>query len=221
MSRNKLMKQLLLYYPIYNFIAEEFISRLNEIPVDEDIIVRVNSPGGSVFAGWGIIAALTERKGNVKIKVDGNASSMAFFLTLFFSDVEALDVTKLMVHRAIAWVDNEDDKKILDNINSDLRKHLEKKIDKAKFKEITGVTVKEIFENEKRRDIWLTAKEAEQVGLVSKITRLKPKEIDAMKESLIAFSDFEDLSRGREKDLSRGREKDLQGSIAEKEEVKK
>ena len=35
-------KEILLYTGIYSFTAEEFINKLNEIPKDEDIIVRLN-----------------------------------------------------------------------------------------------------------------------------------------------------------------------------------
>jgi len=182
------MKELLLYSGIYSFTAEEFINKLNEIPQDEDITVRLNSPGGSVFAGWGIIAALKERTGKTFLKVDGNASSMAFFLMLFFGDIEALDVTSFMIHRATAWVQTEDDQKMLDDVNKTLRSKMEKKFDKKVFEEVAGISIKDLFENKERRDIWLNAKEAKKIGLIDRIKRLEPKEIEAINKNLIAFS---------------------------------
>ena len=56
-------KTLLLFSPIYSFTAETFVNSLLEVPENEDIEVWINSPGGSVFAGWSIIAALNEMKG--------------------------------------------------------------------------------------------------------------------------------------------------------------
>lgn len=203
------MKQILIYSGIWSFTAEDFINRLEEIGVDEDLTVRLNSPGGSPFAGWGMIAALRERKGKTFLKIDGNAASMAFFMIPFFQDREALDVTSFMVHRATAWIDNDDDQKMLDNINADLRKGLEKIIDKKKFKEITGVSIKQIFEDKMRRDIWLTAKEAKEVGLINRIRRLNPEEIAAYNENFISFSKI---------DSPRGSGEEPRGSGEKKEE---
>ena len=186
------MKEILIYTGIYDFTAETFINRLNEISKDEDIIIRLNSPGGSVFAGWGMIAALKERTGKNILKVDGNASSMAFFMLPFFDEVQALDITNFMIHRATGWVENEDDQKILDNINKSLKDKLEKRIDKDKFMDVTGISIKDIFEAEKRRDIWVTAKEAKKIGLIDRVVRLEPREINAMQKNLVAFSTFED-----------------------------
>lgn len=193
------MKQILIYSGIWSFTAEDFINRLDEIGVDEDLTVRLNSPGGSPFAGWGMIAALRERRGKTFLKIDGNAASMAFFMIPFFQHREALDVTSFTVHRATAWIVNEDDQKRLDNINTDLRKAFEAIIDKKKFKKITGVSVKQIFEDEIRRDVHLTAKEAKEVGLINSIRRLKPEEIAAYNENFISFSNLDSPQGSGEK----------------------
>jgi len=185
------MKEILIYTGIYDFTAETFIEKLNEIPKDEDITVRLNSPGGSVFAGWGMIAALKERTGKNILKVDGNASSMAFFMMPFFDSVQALDITNFMIHRAVGYIENNDDQKVLDNVNKSLREKLEKRVDKDKFKDVTGVSIQDIFESEKRRDIWVSAKEALKIGLIDKVVRLEPREINAMKNNLVAFSTFD------------------------------
>lgn len=182
------MKQVLLYSGIYDFVAEYFIEQLNDIPIDEDITVRINSPGGNVFAGWGMIAAINERKGNVYMKVDGNASSMAFYIALYGFKVEALDVTKFLLHRADGYVRDETDQKFLDGINKDLRAKLEKRIDKKIFKDVTGIDFNQIFDSEKRIDVWISAKDAKKIGLVDKVVRLDPKEIEAINTNLVAFS---------------------------------
>ena len=187
------MKTILLYSGIYNFVAESFINQLNEIPKDEDLTIRLNSPGGSVFAGWGMIAALKERTGRTILKVDGHAASMAFLFSLYFDEVYALDVTRFMIHRATGYVSNADDKKVLDDINADIRQKLEKKIDIKQFEKITKVTIDELFEGSERRDVWVSAKEAKKIGLVSKVVRLDPKEIAAINEKLVAITEFEEF----------------------------
>jgi len=198
------MKQILLYSAIYDFTAADFIERINEVE-NEDITVRLNSPGGSVFAGWGMVSAIAEHKGKTTLKVDGNASSMAFFLSLFFDKVEALDVTSFMIHRATGYVENEEDQKLLNTINSILRSKLEQRIDSKLFKDVTGSSIKDIFEAEKRKDVWLTAKDAQKIGLVDKVTRLQPREIEAIRNNLVAFSEF---SQGSENEIK----SNLQGS---------
>ena len=50
-------KELYLYNPIYSFVAEEVIKELNA-SMDDNVTLRLNTPGGSVFAGWGIIAKM-------------------------------------------------------------------------------------------------------------------------------------------------------------------
>ena len=95
------MKQILLYNPIFSFVAEEFINAINDAG-DEDITIRVNSPGGSVFAGWGMAAALSEKK-NVTVKVDGVAASMAFYL-LLFADIMKMEVLSFIdKHQYLVW----------------------------------------------------------------------------------------------------------------------
>lgn len=184
------MKEILLYSPIFSFTAEEFINKMNEVD-GEDITVRLNSPGGSVFAGWGIIAKMKEHNGDVKMKIDGHAASMGFYMTLFSDYNESLDVSQFMIHRAVGRVESEDDQKLLDNVNGELRSKMEARIDDAKFQEITGASIAEIFESENRRDVWLTAKEAKEIGLVDRVVRLNPKEIEAINSQVVAFSNWQ------------------------------
>lgn len=172
------MAELYLYNPIYSFIAEDLISKMEKLD-GEDIVIRVNSPGGSVPHGWGIIAKMQERTGKTKIKVDGFAMSMAAFMLLFADEVTALDVSSFMLHRADMYVESEEDRKYLANINKDLRKKMESRINSDKLKEITGFSIADLFDGEKRMDAHLTAKQAKEVGLVDKVTKVNPKEVEA------------------------------------------
>jgi len=182
------MKQILLYNPIYDFIAEEFITAINDAD-GEDITIRINSPGGSVFAGWGMAAAIQESKSKVTIKVDGVAASMAFFLLLFCDNVEALDVSKIMMHRAVGRVENEADQALLDSVNSTLRAKMEERFDENTFKDIVGISINDMFTQDTRKDLWIDAKQAKKIGLVSKINRLSPIEQRAMSK-MVADSDI-------------------------------
>jgi len=175
------MKEIYLYSPIYDFVAEKLISSINSFE-GEDIVMRVNSPGGSVLAGWGIIAKMIERKGKVTVKIDGGAMSMAGIISLFADRVEALDVSTIMLHRADMYISSPEDQTFLDKVNKDLRSKMEGKLDSDKLKEISGYSVKDLFESEKRIDLFLTAKQAKQIGLVDSINKVDPAEIKAFSE---------------------------------------
>ncbi len=173
-------KELYLYSPIFSFTAEELISQL-DANLGNEVVIRSNSPGGSVFSGWGIIAKMKEH-GNVTVKVDGIAASMAAFMLIFADKVEALDVSKIMIHRADMETSDEESKKFLKSINDQIKSKLVAKVDVEKLKEISGYSVDEIFAEDKRIDVWLSAKEAKQIGLVDEIVSLDPKEIKALTE---------------------------------------
>lgn len=217
---NNDMKEILLYSPIWDFTAERFIEKINEVPDEEDIMVRLNTPGGSVFAGWSIIGKIQTRKGKVHIAVDGHAASMGFIFAAFGDTVEALDVSRFMIHRASGYVENDEQKEFLASINAELLAKLKKKIDLGKFKEIVGDTLDSVFKAEKVRDVWLTAKQAKEIGLVDKIVRLDPGKLKAYTEKFVAFADFDDISQGSEiedQDSPHGSEKE---PIINKQDVK-
>lgn len=183
-------KELLLYSHIFDFTAETLIAEIEE-NMDEPIVIRANTPGGNVFAGWGIIAKMQEH-GNITMKIDGIVASMGTFILIFANNTEALDVSKVHLHRASMFVDNQEDQDFLDSINADLRKKLEAKIDKVKFKEITGISIKQLFDSEKIINITLSAKEAKAVGLVDKIITLKPSEAKAYQEKYFKIAALKD-----------------------------
>lgn len=181
------MKELYLYSPIYDFSAEQLIAAMEENS-GSDIVIRVNTPGGSVFSGWGIIAKMLEREGKTTIKVDGTAMSMGAVLLPFADRVEALDVTMIMLHRADMYISSPEDQAFLDKVNKSLRAKLEAKINVEKLKEITGSSMDDIFNSEKRIDIFLTAKQAKQIGLVDKINSVDPKELSALHNKMFSVA---------------------------------
>lgn len=75
--------------------------------------VRINSPGGDVFAGWAIAQALRDyaaRKGEVTAIVDGVAASAASVIAVSASRVLMARSSLMMIHKAwSAVVGNSDD----------------------------------------------------------------------------------------------------------------
>lgn len=175
-------KELYIYSSINNDSALAFLQSMED-NANEDVVIRVNSPGGSVFSFWGMAAKMNEMKGKKTIKVDGLAASAGAFFLLYGDTVEALDVSTLMIHRADAYISSPEDQARLDLINTDLRAKLTAKIDDKKMKELKGVSIKDLFNPDTRIDLFLTAKEAKAIGLVDKITKVNPKEASAFTEA--------------------------------------
>jgi len=175
-------KEIYLYSPVYDFVAQDLISAMNENT--EELTMRVNSPGGSVFANYGICAKMQEH-GNVNVKVDGAAMSSAANLLPYAKSVECLDVSTFLLHRADMYVESESDKAFLARINKDLRIKLLARVDAVIFKEVTGYSIDEMFDSEKRIDIMLDAKQAKRIGLVQKINKLTPSEVEAFNSKML------------------------------------
>lgn len=168
-----------LYFSIWSMSADYIVNTMEEAEGDT-FTLRINSPGGDVFAGYGIAMKMREMEAKVVAKVDGMAASMAALLLLFADEVQMGTQARIMIHRADGRVENDDQQAFLDGINKDLKGALKAKIDSKKLKELKGVTIEQIFNPSQRIDVWLTAKEAKAIGLVDKVIALKPEKISAL-----------------------------------------
>lgn len=187
------MQELLIYGPINEESSRRFIDSMNEMD-SEAVDLRINSEGGSPEYGWGMIAKIAENKDKINsIKVDGQAMSMACFALCYLDNTEALDVSSFLIHRAAyaEWFENSDmmTEDLWDNLNSinaSLMTALKNKIDYKALEEMKGVKIKDIFSNDARIGVTLTAKEAKKVGLINKVVKLTPSkkaEIEARAEA--------------------------------------
>lgn len=184
------MKEILLYGQIYSSTAEAFINACNEVG-EEGVSVRINGDGGSPEYGWGMIAKYSEIKSKKLIKVDGKAHSMYAYFLCYADDAEALDVAQITIHRGgyADWVESNPaymTQGMIDSrdfMNKKLRRALESKIDVAKFEAMKGVTLDQIFSNDSRIDVTLTAAEAKKIGLINRVVNITPA-IKAEVESL-------------------------------------
>ncbi len=178
-------KELLLYNTIGDYLAKELISSLEENR-NRNVRMRVNSGGGGVMPTWGIAAKISEH-GDVTMVVDGMAISSACNLLMYAKDVECLDVSTFLFHRAALdgyGSDTPEAKAFVANANADLRKKMEAKVDSAKLKTLKGVTIAELFESSERINLFLTASDMKQLGIVSKINVLEPSEMKAFNDRM-------------------------------------
>lgn len=184
------MKEILLYSGVYSYTASQFINEL-EANKGSDITIRVNTPGGDVYAAYGMIAKFQEHVGKKKIKVDGVAASAGAFLTCYADDVESLDVSEFLFHRAAypSYIESDEryftpeKRASLQRINEALRSAMESKVTSDKWKEVTGISLDDIFSLDQRIDVLVTAEQAKSLGLVSRINKITPEkraEIEAL-----------------------------------------
>ena len=171
------MNEILLYTAITAETAANFIQNLNWIGEDQVYSARLYCPGGDVQAAWGMWAKMNElkAKGCHSIgKVDGMAASMGGYILCAFDEREALSVSSIMIHRAEMVEDEEnpltpEDLAQLAKINSDLKARLTAIVDDKKLLALKGISIDDLFSKKERINCWLTAQEAEQIGLVTKI----------------------------------------------------
>jgi len=178
--------EILLYGQIHSRSSIDFINEVDAVEND-DVVVRVNTNGGDVLYGWGMVAKFQEFTGNKTVKIDGSAFSMGLFFAAYADNVEALDVSKFLLHRAAypQWYEadymSESEKDNLVQINSSLEKAFRAKIDVEKFEEIKGVKLKDVFSMDDRIDVMFSAAEAKKIGLVKKINKITPAKKSAIK----------------------------------------
>jgi ATP-dependent Clp endopeptidase proteolytic subunit ClpP len=81
--------------------AKTVTDAIDAIDADE-IVVRINSPGGSVFAGAAIYHVLKRHKATITTEVDGVAASMGSFILMAGKKRRVSPVATIMVHNPFA-----------------------------------------------------------------------------------------------------------------------
>lgn len=176
-------KEILLYGTIDAESSSEFIREFDFLAEDNEVVVRVNTPGGSPEYGFGMVAKFAEHKGPKKVKNDGKAFSMGLFFNCYTTDTEALDVTEFILHRAAyaEWVERDKEyfndamRSNLERVNKSLRKAFEAKVDVPLFEQLTGCKLNDVFSMESRIDVSFNAAVAKKVGLIKTIIPITPK----------------------------------------------
>ena len=106
--------------------AQDVIAQLREVK-DQDLTVRINSPGGSVFEGVAIFNLLKKHKGKVTTVVDGIAASIAS--VIFMAGERRLmgEASRLMIHNASTSIygayaeDLRETADLLDSVSTQIR----------------------------------------------------------------------------------------------------
>jgi len=122
MARDKNVATFLLYdvIDIFGFHAGEFAESLLSLENVEEIVMRIDSPGGNAFDGSAIYNLLREHKAKVTVKVDGIAGSAASIVAMAGDEILMGSASEIMIHDPylLAFIDRESAKalgEILEN----------------------------------------------------------------------------------------------------------
>ena len=159
------MNELLLFGEIgWENTAKDVVSQLDEFG-DEDVTVRVNSPGGDVYEGLAIMNALRGHKGVVTAVIEGLAASAASFIAIGGADrVVCRPTAEIMIHEAWTFVDG--NAEALQKTLTDLERISGNLA--GIYAERTGGDP-DHWRGLMRAETWFSADEALQVGLVDAV----------------------------------------------------
>ena len=168
---SRLLKERIVFIgtPVNDTVASLTIAQLlfleAESP-DKDVSIYINSPGGSVTAGLGILDTMNYIKPDVATICMGQASSMGAVLLSGGKKGKrsALPNSRLMVHQPWAG---------MQGTASDIQIHAQELLAmKERLNKIlavqTGKTIKNITDDTDR-DFFMTAEEAKKYGLIDRV----------------------------------------------------
>lgn len=144
----------------WGITAKQFIKDFNNIKA-KNITLRINSPGGSVWDGNAIYNAIKRFDGNVSVKIDGLAASMASVIALAGSSVEMADNAFMMIHNP--WSFSIGDAEAMRK-DADLLDKIAKNM-VAIYAAKTGLSDTEVTDM-MSEETWMTAQEAIDFGFV-------------------------------------------------------
>lgn len=156
--------------PIYDVIDLAMAANIKSFlaaAAESDVVLEVNSPGGSVTDAMAIYNMLKNHQGRVVAVVDGIAASAATVVLMAADEIVMAEHSMLMVHNPWLLVEGDAD---------ELRKHAET-LDKATAELVqiyatrTGRSAEEISEMLKA-ETWMTAEEAVAAGFAGSISAL-------------------------------------------------
>lgn len=147
--------------------AVEFNNKLDKMRECDEIHVRINSGGGSVFSGNAIYASLKRFPKPVKVFVDGIAASIASVIMCAGDEVYCPSNAVIMVHRPLNQVaGNVDDMKENIAILEKIQETIEEAYLNKCGKKITRDNLQKLMVGDYKDGTWLTAKEAQELGFV-------------------------------------------------------
>jgi ATP-dependent Clp endopeptidase proteolytic subunit ClpP len=145
--------------------AKQFAGELKKAGDPEQINLRINSPGGSVFDGIAIYNELRRHKARVVVDIDGLAASIASVVAMAGDEIRMAENALLMIHDP--WT-------VVGGSAAELRETADM-MDKVKdslvstYGKQTGLEESEISDL-MAAETWMSADEAMERGFISAVT---------------------------------------------------
>lgn len=130
------------------------------------LVLHISSPGGSVYDGYSIYHHLLSSGKKIKAIIEGQAQSMATFISLACYEIEMREPSVYMIHNPSQGLQGDAD--MLEGGAEELRK-IEDEMSAA-YAEKTGIPVDEIKKMMKK-ETRMNALEAKQKGFVDKTSK--------------------------------------------------
>jgi len=152
-------------------ISANMIRKVLDSVDSDDVLIKLNSPGGDVFQGMEIANYLKDHPSDITVEVTGQASSAATFI-LASADHAVMDLgSTVMVHEAsiFAWGNKKDLQKRLNALE---------KVDESivsVYKDKTGQSEDQIIEW-MDNETYFTAQEAVEYGFADEVKGIRNEE---------------------------------------------
>ncbi len=148
----------------YGVDAKSFIDEVKAIPTDKSVLLRINSPGGSVIDGLAIYDAISRMPQKVTTRIEGMAASMASVIALAGDEVTMSANSLYMIHNVWGGETGE---------STDLRKAADL-MDKMGDR-LVSIYMSKTGESEEQirawmdKETWFDSSEAVKAGFIDKI----------------------------------------------------
>jgi len=157
---------------IYDVISADWgvsalsvVEAINQAGDVQTLNIHINSPGGDVFEGRAIMAAISAFRGKTIAKIDSLCASAATSIALACNEIEMADGAFFMIHNAsgMAWGDKTELRNTADVLE---------KIEGAIVNDYTSRTGKpeQEIRDKMQAETWFTAQEALEYGFIDSIT---------------------------------------------------
>ena len=147
----------------YNAIYPALVRKaLEDNPAGEELVLELNSGGGSVWAGNEIYSVLRNSRVQTRVEIQSLAGSAASYLMLGADRIDVSPVAMVMLHRPATWTYGNDEahRASLEMLDSTSQGVLNAYVIRS-----AGKRSREEFAELMHKESWLHASQAVEVGL--------------------------------------------------------
>lgn len=152
--------------------SNEFVKELALLAEEPKLIINLNSPGGDVFDGIAIYQALLDHPGEIIVKVNGLAASIASVITMAGDRVIMGARSQIMIHEGFTFASGD---AATMRKTADMLDRISDNIAAVYADRAGGDPV--MWRNRMREETWFSAEEAVAAGLADEIEGRKEKTV--------------------------------------------